>query len=196
MKEIIPLDSRYIPFTQQRSCCFPTCLLMIMYKYNIPLLSQELLASHFGLIVSPESKDFFWNAETGEKPQAGYGTRIYLDEYEPNKVLKKLSIPLELKTISINSFSDEVAVLDYLAEIEKKDADVLACFNHQALKQTGSGGGHLTLFDRVDWHLKKIRLVDPSYNQPKWRIVESPLLVEAMKKHEAGLGGFWEINKI
>lgn len=59
MKNIIPKDTRYIPFTQQKSCCVPTSISIIMYKRNIPLIPQEVLGYYLGLIVDPEFKNLF-----------------------------------------------------------------------------------------------------------------------------------------
>jgi len=66
MKNIIPLATRYVPFTQQKSCCVPASISIVMYKRNIPLLPQELLGYHLGLIIDPQNKELFWNPRTGK----------------------------------------------------------------------------------------------------------------------------------
>jgi hypothetical protein len=55
-KEIVPSDSRYVPLTQQKWCCVPTCIQMVMIKQGIPLQPAELIGYELGLIV-PEGGD-------------------------------------------------------------------------------------------------------------------------------------------
>jgi hypothetical protein len=64
----IPPDSRYIPFTQQTSCCVPTCIQMVMYKLGIPLLPAEEIGYHLGLTVHPDKSYLFYNVRTSTKP--------------------------------------------------------------------------------------------------------------------------------
>ncbi len=93
----IPNNSRYVPLTQQAACCVPTCIQMVMYKNGIPLIPAEEIGYHLGLIVHPDRSGLFYKVRTStEKPPAGYGTRIYLPEFEPNVAFKKLGIPLSL----------------------------------------------------------------------------------------------------
>ena len=55
---------------------------------------------------------FFWNANIGKRaagqirPIAGYGTMIYEKKFEPNKVFKKLKIPLRMELRPVSSFRD------------------------------------------------------------------------------------------
>ena len=73
-KSIVPADSRYIPLTQQKYCCVPTCIQMVMVRRGIQLQPAELIGHHLGLIVDTESAKYFWNVTTGERPSSGYGT--------------------------------------------------------------------------------------------------------------------------
>ena len=107
MKEIIPKDTRYVPLTQQPSCCTPTSISIVMLKLGIPLISQELLGYHLGLRVNKKVKLLFWNPVVGPKPGAGYGTRIDRKEYETNAIFKKLNIPLEGTFYPIENFKSK-----------------------------------------------------------------------------------------
>lgn len=195
MNEIVPSNSRYIPLTQQSACCVPTCFQIIMYKHNIPLKPAEEIGYYLGLVVHPDRKNLFFNVRTSaEKPSAGYGTRIYNPEFEPNNAFKKLGIPLQFKKKLINEFESEREILDYLNNIEKNNQDVLLCFNHGALiNDETKNWGHVCVFDRVI--NGKLRIIDPSPDQPKWRLVTTAKMFEAMKKHgEQKSAGFWEIQ--
>lgn len=197
-KQITPNNSRYIPFTQQPCCCAPTCIQMVMYKNNIPLIPAEKIGYYLGLIVPPSESQLFYNPRVSEtKPLAGYGTRIYMDEFKPNKAFKKLNIPLSLEIIPISSFDTKEQVFDFLSKAESKNEDILFCFNHGALIDDPSRDwGHLVLFDRIIDN--QFRIIDPSPSNPKWRLVNPEKMFLAMKKHgeKPTAAGLWKIKKI
>ena len=196
MKEIIPKDSRYIPFVQQRSCCVPTCISMIMYRHGIPLIPQELLGYHLGLTVKRDSTKLFWHPRTGKRPPAGWGTQMYKKQYHPNIVFPKLKIPFKVFFHSVDSFSDK-SFNKFLLETVKKDKDMIVCFDHGNLTGTGKQGGHVCLLDRVYLQKNEVRLIDPSSNWPKWRVVKISRLKKAMEFHGGNRnGGFWEFRKV
>lgn len=195
-KEIVPSDSRYIPFTQQARCCVPTCIQMVMYKNNIPLRPAEEIGSGLGLIVPPEEAYLFYNAETSAvKPPAGYGTRIYQSEFEPNKAFEKLNIPLSLTVHKISDVNSAKELIELLAQTEEENGDALLCFNHGSLvDDTSRDWGHVCVFDRViDGDL---RIIDPSPTHPKWRNVPAEKMFQAMKKHgeKPTAAGIWKLN--
>lgn len=197
MKDITPSDSRYVPFTQQARCCAPTCIQMIMYKNGIPLVPAELIGYHLGLVVPPSEANLFYNVETSEvKPPAGYGTRIYMEEFSPDKAFRKLKIPLSFNIIPIANLKSVEDMLKFLTEAKEKDKDILFCFNHAALIDNPSKDwGHLVLFDRlIDG---QIRIIDPSPTHPKWRNVTPEKMFYAMKIHgeKPTAAGLWEFKR-
>lgn len=195
MEEIIPSNSRYIPFTQQPACCVPTCFQMIMYRHQIPLKSAEEIGYQLGLIVHPDRKNLFYNVRTStQKPPGGYGTRIYDPKFEPNAAFKRLGIPLIFAQKLITEFGSAKDLLNYLIKAEKNDQDVLLCFHHGALLNDPlKDWGHVCVFDRIIDN--KIRLVDPSPDQPKWRFVSPEQMFKAMQKHgKEQSAGCWEIS--
>lgn len=194
MKNVIPKDSRYIPFVQQQSCCAVTCIKMVMYKRGIPLIPQELLGYHLGLIVSPENKHLFWNARTGKKPKAGYGTQVFFKLYNPNRAFKKLKIPLKFSTHHINCYKTEEKLRDYIADFVEKNKDMLVCFDHGTLNDNDKHAGHVCVVDRIYPKKNLVRIIDPSVNQPKWRMVKISKLKKAMELHPANGGSFWELK--
>lgn len=194
-KEITPSNSRYIPMTQQPLCCVPTCISMIMYKHGIPLIPLEELGYHLGLVVSDGRAPLFWNPRRGERPPTGYGTQIYKKEFDINTAFKNLDIPLQMIFHPIGDFNDEETMIDFLSKKIEEDKDVAVCFDHGELRGDHKQGGHVCLVDEVK--NDKIRLVDPSWEQPKWRVVEANKLFDAIKKHTAsGAAGAWEFKKL
>ena len=192
-----PNNSRYIPFTQQDWCCVPTSIQMIMYRHGIPLVPAEEIGYHLGLTVPPDQADLFYNVRTSEKPPttAGYGTQISNPDYTPNKMFEKLGIPLEFSIKLASEFADKEALLTELKAIEAEDSDALLCFNHGVIRgEYQPNSGHVVVFDRVVDG--KVRIVDASWKQPKWRFVELGLLFEAIKRHDnENSGGVWHFEK-
>ncbi|MBI3335574.1 MAG: hypothetical protein HY001_03695 [Candidatus Portnoybacteria bacterium] len=196
MKEIIPRDSLYIPLVQQRWCCVPACISMVMHRHGIPLVSQELLGFYLGVVVPKEDVKLFWNVKTGRKPSSGWGTRMSEKRFNPNSMFRKLHVPLEMAFHPIGSFLDMRAYKKYLSTIEEQEKDVLACFSWGALYNKPYRGGHVCVIDRVDIRRDEIRLIDPEYDAPKWRTVSIEKLKMAMESHGKKEGGFWEFIKI
>ncbi|MDA3815338.1 MAG: hypothetical protein PF549_03150 [Patescibacteria group bacterium] len=195
MKEIVPKDSRYVPFAQQKSCCVPTSILIVMYKLGIPLIPQELLGYHLGLIVDDEGGEFFWNPRIGEKPPAGFGTQIHEEQYKPDVAFEKLGIPLKMIIHPVDDLKDKKDFVEFIESCILEDRDLLACFNHGTLKGDGTSNGHTCVVDRIYPEKNIIRLIDSSPNQPKWRELTIDQLKEAMEKHPISKGGFWELKK-
>jgi hypothetical protein len=192
-----PSDSRYVPLTQQASCCVPTCIQMVMYKLGIPLLPAEEIGYHLGLVVRPEDGYLFYDARISETPpSAGYGTRIYEPEFELNTAFKNMGIPL---TYSLRPIQELSTVDDLVSELKQtgvNDSNALLCFNHGALiDDPNRDWGHVVVFDRiVDG---KFRIIDPSPTHPKWRLVEPEKMFNAMKKHgeKKTASGVWTLTK-
>lgn len=197
-RNINPTDSRYVPFTQQPYCCAPTSIQIIMYKLGLPLLSQEELGYHLGLVIPLGDKDLFWNARVSENPpsEAGYGTQIQEPEYHPNEAFKKLNIPLNFAYNLIDNFYSTEEIRSYLKNAEKNDRDIIACYRYGTLHDTDSNDGHANVFDRYLPDTDEVRLIDPAATAPKWRIVPLKKLFKAMRAHGADKsGGFWELTR-
>ncbi len=191
-----PIDSRYVPFTQQPWCCVPTSIQMVMYKQGIPLLPAEEIGYHLGLVIPPEKAHFFYNVRTSTTPPtAGYGTRIYESEFELNVAFKNMGIPLNYRLKPISEISSTKMLLDELNTIERQNGNGLLCFNHGALVDDPSRDwGHVVVFDRViDGQL---RIIDPGTDYPKWRLVKPQKMFEAMKKHgeRKTAAGIWILS--
>lgn len=193
MKDLTPKDSRYVPLVQQRWCCVPACISMVMYKHGMKLLPQEYLAYHLGLIVPKEDRALFSTARTGKKPKAGYGTQIEKKEYSPNVVFPKLKIPLKMTYHSARDL-DMPRLSELLVTAEKGNKDLLVCFDTGALGKTKNHGGHVCVFDRIDAKKGMVRLIDPASSQPKWRTVSLEDLYRGMRYHWNKSGGVWEFT--
>jgi len=198
MKEIVPSDSRYILLTQQKWCCVPTCLQMVMLKHKIPLLPAELIGNYLGLIVPKSAKKYFFNVRTGSRPTSGFGTQANKVRFAPNKALRRLGIPLKIIWSLINKFKDLDQFRDYLARAETGDKDILVCFDWPSLfnKKEKEHWGHVCVLDKVYLKEDKVRIIDPDWEEPKWRMVKIKDLFRAMVIHgPKNSGGFWELSR-
>lgn len=187
--------SRYIPFTQQRYLCVPTCLQMIMYRHGIPLQSAEDIGYALGLTVPEDDLRLFseGKARTGERPSAGWGTQIYKPEFEINKVLRSLDIPLHVDVDT--DVTSPQNLRGKLQKVQDADGDALVCFDWGKLWDRDERAGHLSVFDRLDG--EDIWIVDPERNSPKHRKVSLQKLYEAIRFHgPKNSAGVWVITKI
>jgi hypothetical protein len=128
--EVIPNDSRYVPFTQQDYCCVPTSIQMIMYRNNIPLIPAEELGYHLGLTIPPDVANLFYKPRIADTPPstAGYGTQIYNPDYEPNKVFKELEVPLSFSKKLASELQSAEDLLNELQKIESERHRCLTMF--------------------------------------------------------------------
>jgi len=168
---------------------------MVMLRHNLPLTPAEVIGYNMGLVVPEDELDLFWNARTGPKPPAGYGTQAGKVQYGPNRVFKKLSIPLKMSWSLINKFENLDQFKKYLSKITSSDIDVLVCYDWGTLFHQDYHGGHVCVLDQVYLTKNKVRIIDPEYKSPKWREVTIDDLYEAMKYHgKDKSGGFWELK--
>jgi hypothetical protein len=161
------------------------------------LRSAEEIGYHLGLVVSPERSELFCNVRTAnQKPAAGYGIQMHLPEFEPNAAFARMSIPLHFTIEPIKDFSSANELLERLRAIESNELDALVAFNLETLLDDSSlnGAHHACVFDRIiDGH---VRLIDPSFYAPKWRMFDIEQLFLAMQKHvSSDWGGIWMLTK-
>ena len=170
---------------------------MIMYRNGIPLVSAEELGYNMGLVVPPEEKHLFYDVRVSETPPsgAGFGTQIHLPEYDLNTVFEQLAVPLKYTLRSGNDISDETELLNLLKEVETKDGDALLCLNHGVLKgKFEPNTGHVVVFDRIVDGM--VRVINPSFKQPKWQTFEVRVIFEAIQSHVEHSGGIWYFDRI
>ncbi len=172
---------------------------MVMLRHGIPLQPAELIGYHMGLVVPSEDQRFFYNARTGNRPPAGYGTQAGKASYGPNSVFKKLEIPLKMKWSLINKFKTIEDFRKYLSDFSKNEGDVLICFDWPTLFHHVKGvehGGHVCVLDKVYINEDLIRFIDPDPFVLKWITVTIPELYAAMQFHgKENSAGFWEIDR-
>ncbi|MGH7249935.1 MAG: hypothetical protein ACREGC_03090 [Minisyncoccia bacterium] len=196
MKNVIPKDTRYVPITQQPACCVPASISVVMLKLGIPLISQELLGYHLGLRVNRKVKSLFWNARTGLKPGAGYGTQMMKKEYNENSAFKKLKIPLKSTHYPIENFKSKEEVVKFIYNRINKNSDLIVFLRSGVLNDNIKKNGHACVIDRIYPKKDTIRLIDPAAKQAKWREFKIDKFIKAMKLHPTHEGRLMELRKI
>ena len=193
MKDIIPKDTRYVPLTQQPACCVPTSISIVMLKLGIPLIPMELLGYHLGLRVNKKVKSLFWNARTGIKPGAGYGTRIMKKEYNENLAFKKLKIPIKTNVYPIEIFKSKEELVSFISDRVNKNADLIVFLRSGILNNNRKRNGHACVIDRIYPKKDTIRLIDPAARQAKWRVLNLDKFIKAIKLHPTHQGRLLEL---
>jgi hypothetical protein len=185
---------QYLPFTQQPYCCVPAAIQMVMHRNAIPLIAQEEIAYELGLTVPEKDAYLFDKARTGSKPSSGWGTQIQDEKYEPNKIFKKLGVPLSFKQYFIRDLRDEKGLRKILMLIQESDDDALLCFDYGKLWDLETKGGHVCVFSSIERN--DIYLVDPERTVPKHRVVSAVKMFRAMDFHgDSNSAGVWVLSK-
>ena len=180
---------RYIPITEQRYCCVPACIQMILLRRNISLKSQEEIGYDLGLTVPKKDKKLFKKVRIGKKPGAGWGTQVGKPAYSINSFFKKSRINLKEEFFFL---VEPIRIKQFLKEnLNKKD--IIVCFNYQRLyNKAGDATGHVSVIENIKGNY--LNLIDPEYNVPKHRRVSLKKLSEAIKLHgKEKRAGFWVI---
>lgn len=193
MKNIIPRDTRYVPFTQQKSCCVPASISMIMYRLGVPLVSQEELGYHLGLVLDKESRQLFWSPRAGKKPPTGYGVQTYKDQFSLRVAFKKLHLPIKVLEHHIDSFADKAALVAFISTGINDNKHFMAILGNDVLNGTRKNGGHACVIDRIYPKRDIIRLIDPSVARAKWREIKIAKFIKALKLHPIAQGKIVEL---
>ena len=167
-----------------------------MYKLGMPLIPQELLGYHLGLIVSKENKHLFWNPRTGKRPKTGFGCQTWKKEFDVNSVFKKLKIPLKVINYPIADFKTKKDLISFIDNGIKKNKDFIVLVGSDALNGTSNNNGHACVVDIIYPKKDIIRLIDPSSIQSKWREFKIDKFIKAMNLHPTCNGRLLELRRI
>ncbi len=181
---------KYIPLVQQRYCCVPACIQMVLLRRNIPPISQEEIGYDLGLIVPQKDKKLFCKVRIGKKPLAGWGTQVEKENYSINRFFKKNKINLKSEYVFL---TEPKRIKKFLKE-NLRNKDIIVLFNYGKLYRGKEGdSGHVSIIENITGN--HIVLIDPEYDVPKRRIVTLEKMSKAIESHgkEKG-GGFWVIS--
>lgn len=185
------MKNRYIPFIQQKYCCLPACLQMIIYKNWFPLLSQEEIWWNLWLIVSEDDAWLFGNVRTWTEPHSWRWTQVYKIPYSVNWFFRKNKMRLMEKNFFLTKVWESRKFIQDSIDL---DNDIIVCFNYAKLYWEWNDWWHLSVIESMEWD--EITLIDPSYNTPKFRKVALKDLLKAVSYHwKENVWWFWLITK-
>jgi len=208
---VVPSDSRYVPLVMQDFCAIPACISMVMLRRNLlPLVPQELLAHHLGLLLPKASSHLVFNARTCAVGEEGR-LQTHEGRFQPSLALSTLGISLRFQFVPVSEM--DAGHLHYLlAELSSKedDRDVLFRFDRHILDDKSCAPNHpndaATAERRQQQHMcvldqlisegteeYTIRVVDPAVDAPKWRTVGLARLLRAMQALDEE-GGLWLLS--
>ena len=182
----------YEHISQKPYCCVPTCLQMIFQRCGLPLLTQSDIGYELGMILPPEKRHTLGlKSYEGEKPRAGWGTRMNFPEFSLGQFLKRRNIPLTETYYTKDALSSQRELQRLLTDNLEKDNDALVCFNYPLLYGEEGSYGHASLVADIDD--TSVTLIDPEKEYPKPRVVELEKFYESIVKHSGG--GVWVISE-
>jgi len=132
---------KYSHIPQKPYCCVPACVQMILQRRDLPILSQDIIAYEFGVILPMKDKHLLSKSYTGRKPRSGWGTRIDIKKYSLTEFFKKHKFPLKEKFYSAEDFLTGENFKEFLLKEIKMKSDLLICFNYPLLYHIEGGLG-------------------------------------------------------
>ena len=183
---------KYKHISQKPYCCVPACIQMILQRRKLPILLQTDIAYDLGIILSSQDRHLLPKSHKGQRPKAGWGTRINLKRYSLSTFFKKREYYLKEIFQSAKKFSSVMQFKKCLLEKIKEKNDLLICFNYPMLYHIKGSWGHASLIERVGDD--KVILRDPNPKHKELREVLLNDLLVALKSHHHG--GIWLIKSL
>lgn len=180
---------RYLPLTQQRFCCVPACVQMILYRRGLKIFSQDEIGYCLGLTVPEEYLKILPMARVGNKPSAGWGTQVGRKEYSINNFFRKYNLPLRENYYSVSKIKE---IKSWIKCVINRGDDIIVCFEYGKLYKGGSQG-HVSIIESISEDC--VVLVEPGTKGSKYRKINLKKLINSMKSHGTkNRGGFWVIS--
>jgi hypothetical protein len=164
---------------------------MVMERRGIAGISQDELGYALGLTVPEDEAGDYTKVRTGDKPSSGWGTQIQNPDFEINKSLSNLSIPLMVEVDTDIKSSEDLR--GKLQAVQDTDGDALICFDWGKLWDEDVVAGHVCVFDQIEGD--EVQMVDPQPHVPKLRTTTVQKLFESMEFHgPANMAGIWNVS--
>jgi len=162
---MVLLKPEYIPLTQQKYCCIPTCIQMILLRKNLKLYSQEEIGAKLGLVIPKKLKHLFSNiVKTGKKPKRGYGTREVENKFHLNKFFIAKNISLRSTRVRISESQNPKKLIETNL---RKGNDIIVIYNNKGIDKRGKSFGHGCLISEIKNN--EVSLINPSSKKEKKR---------------------------
>ena len=183
---------KYRSLVAKPYCAELACIQAVMNRHGLNGYSQEDLGFEMGLVVPVEDYLMFNKIHISvELPPSGYGARIHLTKYDPNKFFKEHKIPLVAKL----HLPWEIANLpEFVAVQHELDRDVMAIYDEAVFNGNGESKGCAALIEGVTY--EQAAVIGPTKSGFKRRKVKLENLLNAVETREEHGGGFWLFREI
>ena len=163
---------------------------MVLNRHQIKNNGQEDIAYQLGLTLPEEERENFKKTRFGDKPIAGYGTRIQEEKYSIHNYFLKNGLPL-IETY--HYIIDEKEAIEFLNKY--KDNDILIIFHCGTLYYASHADwGHMVLLE--DIKDDKVTILDSSAKRD-YEIFSLKEILEAIQYHGKEKGaGFYLIKQL
>lgn len=182
---------KYKHISQKPYCCVPACIQMILQRRKLPILLQTDIAYDLGVILPSEDRHLLPKTHEGQRPKAGWGTRINLKKYSLTAFFKKQGYSLEEVFQLAKKFSSIKQFKKFLLDNIKEKNDLLICFNYPMLYHIKGSWGHASLIEKVGDDKVILRDPDPKHKEEREILLND--LFTSLKNHY--YGGIWVVKK-
>lgn len=183
---------KYGHITAKPYCADLACIQAVMNRHGCNGYSQEDLGFEMGLVVPIEDYQRFRKVHiSGKSPSSGYGTRIHLKDYSPNKFFKAHGIPIRAQFYPLKSIAD---LSEFVVVRHELDMDIIAIYDKGVFDGSEETKGHAALIEGVTY--EQVAIIDPAKGGFKRRKIKLEILLDAVKAREEHGGGFWLFRKI
>lgn len=181
---------KYQKIVQKPYCCVGACLEMVLNRHRIENKGQEDIAYQLGLTLPEEQRGNFKKARFGDRPIAGYGTRIQEEKYSIHNFFWKNKLPL-IETYYY--ITDDKEALEFFTK--NRDNDILIIFHCGTLYHAPHADwGHMVLLE--DIKDDKVTILDSSAKRD-YETFSLKELLEAIQYHGKEKGaGFYLIERV
>lgn len=181
---------KYTHISQKPFCCIPACIQMILQRRKLPTLSQSDIGYELGMILPPSKRHLKIKSYIGNRPKAGWGSRINIKKFSLTKFFRKEKLLLAEKHYPAKYFRTLKQLKRFIQDNLKESSDLLTCFNYPLLYNGKGSWGHASLIENVKD--KKLILCDPGRKYKQLRSVNLKDFFVSIKNHPTG--GIWIIE--
>lgn len=167
---------KYKHLTQMPSCCWPTCIQMVLFRHWT-WVEQEQLAFDLWLVIEENNTPFYiLPFKVVPKWDPIHWLKLYrFEEEQIINVLQWFWFSINVVYYSQITDFEQIIIQGLLA-----DSDIAINFKREAIDKNTHTGGHFVLLSSYDSEKKMVTLCDPSRKAPNYWEIHIDSLYKAM----------------
>lgn len=166
----------YKHLTQMPSCCWPTCIQMVLFRHGI-WVEQEQLAFDLWLVIEENNKPYYMLPfKVVPKWDPTHWLKFY--RFEEEQIINVLKwFWFKPTVVYYSNFKDfENLVIESIS----KNIDIVLNFKREWISQNDHTWWHVALLSSYDSEKKIVTVCDPTKRMPNYREVNIDELKESM----------------